>query len=460
MERPWAFWRRVQYGTGMGVVLLALMWTGYNSFFYTAPTCFDGKQNSDERGVDCGGACTRTCAFDAIMPVVQWAQSFRVTEGQYNAVAYIENRNSVLGTDALGYTITLYDDTGTVITTRTGVTVLPPDGVYPIFEGNIAVGDRVPTRTFIEIDPVAFWLSADTSGMVSGRDQFEVRTRVLSGADGKPRLDTTIFNTSLEAAQNVEIITTIFNARGQALTASRSIVPSFAGREERSVVFTWPEPIAKTLRSCEVPSDVILAIDLSGSMNDDGGTPPQPISSVLTAAGAFIDRLRVNDQVGIITYATNAERVRGLDANHASALTTVQNLRITPAAEVGATNIGDAIRRAVDEFNSPRHSADARKVVVLLTDGLATAPGNDPETYARDAAATARDADISLFTIGLGSRVNEEFLAELAGEESHRYLAASRNDLDQIYRAISTAICEEGAAVIDVVPKVSANSSL
>lgn len=449
MQRPWAFWRRVQYASGMAAVCAVFLAVGYVSWFYAPPSCSDGRQNGDERGVDCGGACDRVCALDTVEPVVAWSRAFRIAEGRYNAVAYVENRNGMFGTADLSYTFLFYDEGGALIAERTGVTTLPPDGVYPIFAGPIQT-DRAIARAFIELETITEW-----EVMEAGREQFEVRDRTLQSADASPRLSARIYNTSLEDAEDVEIVATIFDARGNALTSSQSTVPLFAGREERTVVFTWPEPIAKTVRSCEVPSDVILAIDLSGSMNDDGGTPPEPITSVLDAATAFVGRLRAGDQVGLVTYATTAEQPRGLAGISDEIGAAIRALRITPAAETGATNIGDALRLAGAELNSIRHDENARKVVVVLTDGRANAPGEDPEAYAIEAARTLHGEDVEVFAIGLGTNVNEEFLAAIASSEERRYLAADAANLDAIYRSISTALCEEGAAVIDIVAKTA-----
>ncbi len=448
MTRRWAFWRRVQYGTGAGVILASLLTVSYFKFFYAPPSCSDGKQNSDERGVDCGGICTRVCAFDAHAPTVQWAQSFRVVQGQYNAVAYVQNKNAGLGASALGYTFTLYDEKGGLITSRTGTTFLPPDGIYPIFEGRIDVGARIPVRTFLELTPVNTWQEAE-----SGRKQFEVRSRVLSGADSLPRLETVIYNTSIQNETSMAVVATIFDVRGKALTSSQSVVPLFQNHQEQKVVFTWPEPIAKTLRSCEVPTDVLLAIDLSGSMDNDGGKPPEPISSALTAAGSFVGLLRKQDQVGVVTYATTAKLAQALSRAHEATQGVIHALSIDPKEQKGQTNIGDAIAQARTEFSSSRHSADARKVLVVLTDGKANAPGKTGEAYALEQAMAARDAGITIFTVGLGAEVNGTFLTSIAADEQHRYLAPSVTTLGTIYRSISTALCEEGAAVIDVVPR-------
>ena len=123
--RMWAFWRRVQYGAGYLLTLMLMITGVYYLYFYADPTCFDMEMNGSELGVDCGGACTRICAFTVAPPRVQWSQSFPANVGQYNAVAYVENSNPAAGTPELRYTFTLKDREG-VITTRSGVTVLPP----------------------------------------------------------------------------------------------------------------------------------------------------------------------------------------------------------------------------------------------------------------------------------------------------------------------------------------------
>ncbi len=451
MDREWAFWRRTQYVTGFTVFLTILITFVYYTEYYEPANCFDLEHNADERGIDCGGDCVRICSFDVMQPTDVWARSFRVTEGQYNAVAYIENKNLNAGTPGLQYTFSLYDAEG-LIAERSGTTLLPPDSVYPIFEGRIMTGERIPTLTRIELEEAEMWVPAEM-----GRDQFIVEDRQLRNTDSRPRLDASITNTEITEAQDVEIVSTIFDIRGNALTSSRTIVPNFMGRSTQDVVFTWPEPIAKTIRSCEVPTDVVIAVDLSGSMNNDGGDPPEPISSVLGAARAFVDRLNEDDQIGVVTYATEGAVEQILTKDKATASDIVRDLSIAPEEEVGSTNTGDAIVLTAEEINSSRHNANARKVLVLLTDGLANEPEPEPEQFAINAANALKETGVDIFTIGLGNDVNETFLKEIASDDGHYFKAGSADTVDQIYRSVTAAICEDGAAVIEIIPKTGAS---
>lgn len=451
MFRSWAFFRRLQYAAGFGLIIAVIVSIFYFSYFHEAPTCLDNRQNGDEKGTDCGGSCTRICAFETTAPEALWARSFRVADGQYNAVAYIENRNRVAATPEFSYTFLLYDEQG-LITERTGTSILPPDSVYPVFEARIDTQGRVPTQTFIELDPVELWLPAEV-----GRDQFSITDRKLSNADDKPKLEAKIRNNELTPASEVEVVATIFDARGNALTSSRTFIDDFEPRSEATAVFTWPEPIAKTVRSCEIPTDVLLAIDLSGSMNNDGGNPPQPVTSVLASAQAFAERLSASDQAGLITFATNATTQSTLTRDLNTLSATIAELKIDPEEETGSTNQGEAFIRAIEEFNSERHSQEARKVLVLLTDGLATAPDEEPEAFALQNAQLAKESGITVFAIGLGEQVNMEFVTQLASEPALAYKAISSTDVDAIYQGITSSLCEDGAAVIDIIPKTSAS---
>lgn len=451
MIRWWAMVRRIQYMTGF-LLFLTLIGTGvYYAYWYMGPTCFDGMANGDERGIDCGGACTRMCRIDISAPKVLWVAPFKIMDGQYNVVAYIENRNKEIGTGNMPYTIRLSDKDG-VIVERSGTTVLPPDGTYPIFEGRVMTGTRVPTEasiTFEDEDSV-MWVPAQI-----GRKEFFLEERDLTGVDDLPRLTAQIRNTLLEETREVEIVATMFNSTGKPLTAARTVVEYFKGRSTEKVIFTWPQPIAKTLRSCDVSTDVVLAIDLSGSMDSDGGNPPEPLTSVLTAAKNFVTRMHEDDQVGVATFATGASLVSELSADIPTVAALVEKLTIDPKEQRGSTNPGEGLKRVSDELLSNRHNPESRKIAILFTDGLANAPLKNAEGYATSTAQELKRKGVDIFTVGLGASVNKKFLEEIASDAQHAFIAPTAGDVDGIYRTITTAICEDGPTVIEIVAKPS-----
>jgi len=451
--RLWAVRRRVTYGLGFFLIVGLLSFGTYRLFFYNPGNCFDNLQNGKETGVDCGGKCVRICAADTIPPQIEWANSFKIADGQYNAVAYINNKNAVAATPALKYTFELYNG-DTLVTKREGTTLLPPNSEYPIFEGRIYTGDQKVTNTKLVIEPIELWQPA-----LIGREQFMVSNLNFSGADSKPKLAATIQNTELTQADHVEVIATLFDANNKPITASQTFVDSIEGRGTRDVTFTWPNPIAKTVRSCSVPSDVLLAIDLSGSMDNDGGTPPEPVTSALLAAKNFVTRLGEDDQIGVVTFATHASLVEQLTKNHEGTAAKIADLSIAPAEQSGYTNTPEAFVAAEGELSSERHNGDARRALILLTDGLPTAKG-DTKKIVEDAKAAAKKAaedGVTVYVIGLGKGVDLEFVKSLADDPTNAFYAPTGADLESIYQKITGALCESGATRIDVIAKTPTN---
>lgn len=450
--RKWAFWRRLQYTIGFLTTIFLVSSSIYFLNFYKPANCFDLVMNADETGIDCGGSCVRFCTAEIIPPIIMWAESFKINEGQYNAVAYVENQNKVASTPTLKYTFELLNG-DTVVTTRSGETVLPPNSVYPIFEGRIYT-DKPITKTRLILEPSDMWLPT-----YIGREQFKTSNILLSGADTRPRLEASIENTELVSAEKIEVVATLFNENGDPLTASQTFVDKLEARSSKNIVFTWPSSIAKTVRSCIIPSDVVVAIDLSGSMNNDGGDPPQPITSTLGAAQNFVVQFKKTDQAAVITFASDAQTKTMLNGNHADTATLIQALTIDPKDETGYTNTSAAFKAAAAELQSARHNPDARRVLVLLTDGLPTAKGTTTDVLeeTKTAAAELKNSGVEVYAIGLGKNVDAGFISSLASNSVNAYLAPTGQDLASIYQTITSSLCESGTTRIDVIAKTPTN---
>ena len=447
-HRPWAMWRQIWYGTGFTSFWLSIGLLVYFTNYYEPANCLDGVLNNNEVEVDAGGPCVPIPHSQIIPAQVAWAESFEVTPGRYNAVAYIENRNDIAGTPMLPYTFKLYGDTGQVVGERVGEAVLPPDQVYPVFEAQIVTNERV-VRTELELGRPRVWLPAQSN--VSDFRTVDVR---LEGEDERPRVYATLENQGLQAVQNVEAVTTIFNDLGVPVAASETLVEQFAGRSTSEVIFTWPQPIGKTVRSCSIPTDIILGIDLSGSMNNDNDTPPQPLTDAVVAAGTFVNNLGILDQVGVVTFATDAATAQILNDQHPSVSAIVQSLQIAPVEETGFTNTAAAFTAALAELTSVRHNNKANRAFVILTDGLPTAAGDiDAEDEALTAADRLRQVGVDVYAIGLGQNVDRDFVSALAGTAANAYLAPSRDDLSDIYAQITASLCEVGPTKIEVIAK-------
>lgn len=193
---------------------------------------------------------------------------------------------------------------------------------------------------------------------------------------------------------------------------------------------------------CPVDVDVVLIMDRSGSM---GWESPTKLSLAKTAAKSFADNLGTNDQSGLVSYANTATLDKQLSNNH-----TLTKTKIDALSANGSTNIGDGILMANGELGSGRARAQAVKIEILLTDGLANQPNGDGNhenpldvAYAKAKADAAAALGYKIFTIGLGTDVNTSMLQYIANVTGAQYyFSPSASDLDAIYDSIATRICQ------------------
>ncbi|MBI2476448.1 MAG: hypothetical protein HYV67_04385 [Candidatus Taylorbacteria bacterium] len=220
-------------------ILVFLFALALPTFFvtYKAPSCRDGVKNHGELGIDCGGPCSVLCKAAALDLIVHWQRAFKVKDGVYNALAYVENPNLDSGADAVSYLFKLYDKDNLLIYERRGKTSVPANKIFGIFESNIATGSRLPARTFFEFSPAPVWRKQ------SGREApLAVTNRLFSSEGGSPRLTALLENRGIDAVYNIEVVAIVHDETDNAMAVSRTVVDGVGKGASVPLVFTWPEP--------------------------------------------------------------------------------------------------------------------------------------------------------------------------------------------------------------------------
>ncbi len=149
--------------------------------------------------------------------------------------------------------------------------------------------------------------------------------------------------------------------------------------------------------------DIVLAIDLSGSMRAEdyivGGKQINRLQAIKPVLEAFINR-RPNDRIGIVVFTGLAYTLAPLTFDHDWLRQQTGRLSIGLLDE-GKTAIGDGLGVALArleqgrrESNLPREGAFA----IVLTDGSNNAGALDP----RETAKIATERRIPVYTIGAG----------------------------------------------------------
>lgn len=195
------------------------------------------------------------------------------------------------------------------------------------------------------------------------------------------------------------------------------------------------EPVEKT----DVARDVMLAVDLSGSMDQADLGPAEGekatrLDTVKQVVGDFIAKLQ-GDRIGIIVFGTKAY----VQVPFTQDLATAQAL--LDATEVGMagphTALGDAIGLSIRTFEA---SQVEQRLLIVLTDGSDTGSRMTP----LNAAQIAEREGITIYTIGVGDREAEgedrvdfetlEGIAERAGGQF--FTAEDAAGLAEVYERI------------------------
>jgi Ca-activated chloride channel homolog len=138
--------------------------------------------------------------------------------------------------------------------------------------------------------------------------------------------------------------------------------------------------------------DIVLALDISGSMTSEDFKPNR-IEAAKAVADRFIDG-RPNDRVGLVVFAREAFTQCPLTIDH----NVLKNLlkKVEPGMVPDGTAIGNGLADAVGRLKDGEAKS---KVIILMTDGVNNSGEIDPLT----AAEIAKTYGVRVYTIGIGT---------------------------------------------------------
>jgi len=163
--------------------------------------------------------------------------------------------------------------------------------------------------------------------------------------------------------------------------------------------------------------------------------PPNSLLAWLYAIAQrrFVDELRLGegDRAAVVAFNADARLLAGLTADRR-----VLDAALGGIELAGQTCLVCGVQVAAEELLAQREAGRAL-VLVLLTDGQSNPR---PASEAVDAAAAAKAAGVTVFTIGLGAELDEAALRAIASRPEYNYRAPDAADLEAIYRRIAVTI--------------------
>ena len=223
-------------------------------FYIPKSTCFDGKQNQKETGIDCGGPCG-PCIINPKDIVVLWTRVIQIDESLYEVASLIENPNLFYGLSEFKYNFKLYDSKNVLVAVKEGRTFLNPQDRFAIFETKIDTGHRDAAKAVVEINSVSDWeyLDKERPSIIISRKSFSNEPFPVASAY--------IYNESLFPVKNIYIYIVLSDQNGNAMAVSSTKVESLAGEKGKEVTFTWPAPFAELPLSSEIYTRINLFRD-------------------------------------------------------------------------------------------------------------------------------------------------------------------------------------------------------
>ncbi len=236
----WALKRQMQYIFGIlaviGVVILIMIWPTITK----KPTCFDGKKNGSESGVDCGGICQRVCTADVSEPVILWQRAFPVTGSIYNLVAFIENRNKSVAINKISYEFRVYDTNNILIGRRVGTTFIPPNQEFAVLEPRFDSGQSKIKSIVFEFTPPFVWLKKEPK---INTLPIKVENILLGDDKTSPTLTAVINNESVYELPEFDVVAILYDINHNAINVSKTHKDGLPSNTKTPVLFTWPNPL-------------------------------------------------------------------------------------------------------------------------------------------------------------------------------------------------------------------------
>ena len=193
--------------------------------------------------------------------------------------------------------------------------------------------------------------------------------------------------------------------------------------------------------------DIVLSIDVSGSMTAQDFTPNR-MEAAKKVAEDFVNG-RPDDRMGIVIFSGESFTQCPLTTDHYVLISQIQQIR-NGLLEDG-TAIGSGLATSVDRLRSSKSKS---KVVILLTDGINNGGLIDPAT----AMEIAKAYKVKVYTIGVGTdgfaptpvstpmgivmqnekvAIDEKLLKNIADQTGGKYFRATDNkSLANIYAEI------------------------
>jgi Ca-activated chloride channel family protein len=179
------------------------------------------------------------------------------------------------------------------------------------------------------------------------------------------------------------------------------------------------------------PTNVILVVDTSGSMDD-----PNKLPKVQAALNAFIDNIKgTRDQVGLIEFSDHIKYSSGLATASIGYKESLKQA-VNGMQAGGNTAILDAVLEAFTQLES-QNDAQAINAIVVMTDGKENSSSRISQGSLENMLSTAR-VPVVVFSIAFGGDADPSIMKSLADATKGQFRESNSFNILDLYKIIST----------------------
>lgn len=241
------------------IYILIVILAGFLIYFWLKPkpSCFDGIQDQNETGVDCGGVCAKPCDNKLAEQNLAVAKKGFVLSGvanEYDLYAYVENPNDSVGSSNFQYEFKLKDSSGKIVGDRKGDEfILPGDSKYVIAPAVPVTG--VPTSVEFSITDTTW---AESNNLYEKPD-IRIVNKNYTELDSPTEFSQAtglLENESPDDFTSIKVQVILTDGNGNVVALNSTQMGSVLAGESRDFTVFWPNQFPGSVSDMEIQPEV------------------------------------------------------------------------------------------------------------------------------------------------------------------------------------------------------------
>jgi len=192
--------------------------------------------------------------------------------------------------------------------------------------------------------------------------------------------------------------------------------------------------IRDSWREDRKPANVMLVVDVSGSMAEEGR-----LARAKKGLGVFFDQIQPQDRIGLTVFDERVDRLVPIRSFEEDGK--LLRRKVADLFPDGGTAFRDATGRAFEEVRSRAGSEDRINAVVVLTDGDDTDSSRSLGALVRELSTQGDSAtQVRVFTIAYSATAAgaADALGRIAEASGGQYYEGETENIELVYRSISS----------------------